>query len=119
MKFDISDKFKQVNNPVWQRYKRSNGFFQKYFFLKHILMRGKSHPQGIMSMFGEYAFVIMFLGWVGIAPTVRTQIIGAACMFLLLMLMGYLDVYYEVNRKETSFDIRFNPEMQTLFRRGS
>jgi len=114
---NLSKKFKEVNNPVWDTYKGSNGFFETYYFLRFIITRGKAHPQIVLSMMGEYALVMLTLNYVGISITAFTVFVSMMIILVLILVVGYLDVYFNVARKENSFSARFSPEQQTLFRK--
>jgi len=112
----ITDKFKEVDNPVWARYKKNNGLIEKYYFLRFLLMRGKHHPQMILSMAAEYALVIFIMGAFGIVITKTIVIVCTIILLILLLIIGYIDVYYDVARKASSFSARFSPEAQQLYR---
>ncbi len=108
--------FQQVQNPVWEEYGRSNGFFEKLFFFYKVLERGKSHPQKFTSMLGEYALFILLLGWLSIPTTVSVQVTGMVVVICLILVLGFCDIYFGVTRKENSFNARFSPENQVLFK---
>ena len=55
----FTKKFEEVENPVWNRFKKSNGIIEAYCFLRFLLERGKYHPAAAFSMMGEYALVML------------------------------------------------------------
>lgn len=112
----LTKKFGEVKNPVWDKFKKSNGFFEKYFDLRTLMNRGKSHPQIIFSMTGEWAQVIILLSWIGVDISVKNQMMGMLAIIFLILVVGYADVYFEVARKESSYNTRFKPEQQRLFK---
>lgn len=114
--WEITDNFKEVDTKVWNKYRNANGTFQKYFFMRRLLTRGKSHPQIIMSMIGEYAVLLMILNWLNIKPTITIQMVGLTILLASLFIVGFLDILFEVDRKESSWNSRFNPEAQQLYR---
>ena len=114
--WSLTRHFKQVENPVWNKFKTSNGILEGYYFIRFLLERGKHHPQIILSMMGEYALVMLALNFVGIKITTYAVLISMSIIIILILILGYLDVYLDVARRSNSYHARFSPEQQTLYK---
>jgi hypothetical protein len=108
--------FKKVENPVWKNYSKTNGFIEKYYYIRFLLQRGKHHPQILLSMAAEYALVLFIFNAFGLNITTKTVVLLTIILMFVLIFWGYIDVFFDVARKSTSFTNRFNPEWQELFK---
>jgi len=81
-----------------------------------MLERGKHHPQIILSMASEYALVMFILDWFGVPITGTIVAVTTVALLLVILVVGYLDIYLDVARKDASFHARFAPEQQELYR---
>lgn len=112
---NLSKHFSKVKNPVWKRFKKSNGAIETYYFIRYLIKRGKHHPQILLSMMAEYALVLFILEYLGVPITPIIVIFATITLLILIVIVGYLDVYLDIARKHSSFEARFSPEQQQLY----
>ena len=92
--------------------------FQKYWYFRLFYQRAHNYMSMPIDLFQFYALATVYLKLVlGVQNNLK---IGLAFgfLFIVFILIGYIDVKHHINREEISWNNQFNPEITHLIRKA-
>jgi len=90
--------------------------FQTYWYLQLFYGRATSYYAIPLNFVESFMLIMVFLKvWFGFHNTMLIVICSIG-VFVMLMLVGYIDFKYQIINEHTSFTNRFSPELQYIRR---